>query len=112
MFKRWLKLLGVSLLLQIAIIAFLSYRHEGTYSVAETCMNYLKSVSDSWSSKNDNFYQTTCSYDNRYSEASLEVFVRENIIESIHFLAITFLVSLSILLISFILRWLFVGRLT
>lgn len=112
MFKRWLKLLGVSLFLEIAIIAFLSYRHKGTFSVAETCRDYLESLSDSWSAKNDNFYQTTCSYDNKYSEASLELFVRGNIIETIDFLAITFVVSLSILLISFIFRWLFVGRLT
>ena len=111
MFKRWHKLLGVSLLLEIAIIAFLSYRHKGTFSVAETCRDYLESLSDSWSAKNDNFYQSTCSYDNKYSEASLELFVRGNIIETIDFLAITFVVSLSILLISFIFRWLFVGRL-
>ena len=111
MFKRWIVLLTAILVLEAVTVAYLSHRISNTFD--DGCMEYLDSIEnpDDWKSKNDDYFFTTCNLDNPVSDASINILVRHGLYNLVDRLVAVFIATLGILLISFVARWVYKGRL-
>ena len=111
MFKRWLVLLTALLVIEAVTVAYLSNQISKTFD--DGCMEYLDSIEnpDDWVSKNDNYFVTTCDYDNPVSVASLNIVYRDFLNGLIGKVVAAFIATLGIFLISLVSRWVYKGRL-
>jgi hypothetical protein len=111
MFKRWIVLLTAILVLEAVTIAYLSNRISNTFD--DGCMEYLDSIEnpDDWESRNDDYFFTTCNLDNPVSDASINILVRDGLYNLVDRLVAAFIATLGMLLISFVARWVYQGRL-
>ena len=108
MFKRWLILLGAMLALEVTLLAYYNKQFQDTFS--SLCYDYLMSQKDNWTSVGDSYYWNKCNDENPLSEASLEVVWREATSGIIDYGLIALLVTVLILVISLISKWIFVGK--
>ena len=111
MFKRWLVLLTALLVLEAITVAYLDNQRSNTFD--DGCMEYLDSLPnpDDWEPKNDNYFLTTCDYDNPVSVASRNIVYRDFLNSLIGKVIAAFIATLGMLLLSLVARWVYKGRL-
>ena len=111
MFKRWLVLLTALLVIEAVMVAYLDNQRSKTFD--DGCMEYLDRLPnpDDWEPKNDNYFWTTCDYDNPVSVASSNIVYRDFLNSLIGKTVAAFIATLGMLLISFVARWVYKGRL-
>ena len=111
MFKRWMVLLTAILVIEAFTVSYLWNQRSNTFD--DGCMEYLDSIPnpDDWEKKNDNYFLTTCDLDNPVSDTSLNIVQRGFLNNLIDKAVAAFIATLGILLISFVARWVYRGRL-
>ena len=111
MFKRWLGLLTALLVIEAVTVAYLSNQISKT--IDDGCMEYLDSLPnpDDWEPKNDSYFLTTCDYDNPVSVASRNIVYQDFLNSLIGKVVAAFIVTLGMLLVSLVARWVYKGRL-
>lgn len=114
MFRRWLILLLVGL--GAAILAFVLAMHRADEAekafaeIHDECMAYLGGRDAAWKPDDDSHYHFTCDSDNPTSNWSLKLRYRSSWYDMSGFALLWPIAVLSLVFLSFLLRWLFTGR--
>ena len=109
MFKRWLILLVAILVLEFAAGSYFWGQIGDTFS--DECGDYLNTLSDDWESASDQYFLSKCDYDNPVSDASLTLEYRDFLKNLVGKLVAAFMATFGLLIISFLGRWVYKGRL-
>ena len=109
MFKRWLILLIAILVLEFAAGSYFWGQIGDTFS--DECWDYLNTLSDDWESASDQYFLSKCDYDNPVSDASLTLEYRDFLKNLVGKLVAAFMATFGLLIISFLGRWVYKGRL-
>lgn len=74
MFRRWMILLAVLLVVSICLVFYFYQQFLNSYEVSDTCRDYLDNLPDpdTWSGKEDRFWMKTCDLDWPLSDTVLE----------------------------------------
>ena len=110
MFKRWVILLIVILLLEVAAVSYFWGQLDDTFS--NECGNYLSTLSDDWDKASDQYYFGKCDYDNPVSDASRALEYRGFLSNLIDKLFATVMATVGVFVISFVTRWVYKGALS
>ena len=110
MFKRWIKLLVVMLLIAVGVIWYGNYEFDQAYVIINGCSDYLEKQDDSWTLAGDPYYWGACAYENPVSDFSMAVGHRDLASQwRLNGLMTALFVSLALFL-SFLIRWLITGK--
>jgi|TARA_R110000744_G_scaffold357040_1_gene463832 hypothetical protein len=108
MFKRWLILLVAILVLEFVVGSYFWGQIGDTFS--DECWDYLNTLSDDWESASDQYFLSKCDYDNPVSDVSLAGKYRGFLENLVGKLVAAFMATFGLLIISFVGRWVYMGR--
>ena len=100
-------MLVAMLSLEGVLLAYYNKQFQGTFSTF--CFDYLMSQKGDWTSVGDQYYWNTCDDKNPVSDSSLEVVWREATSTIIDYGLIALLLTIMLLILSLIGRWVLVG---
>ena len=111
MFKRWLILMAATLVLEFAAGAYLTKLVQNNQPIYEVCKEYLNTLPDTWTKASDTYYRAKCDLENPMSDQTRALNWQNKQNTNIGYIMVTFMATLGVFLLSFVARWLFVGRL-
>ena len=109
MFKRWLILLVAILVLEFVVGSYFWGQVADTFS--DECGDYLNTLSDDWEKASDQYFLSKCDYDNPVSDVSPAREYRGFLHDLVGKIVAAFMATFGLLIISFVGRWVYMGRL-
>ena len=109
MFKRWLILLVAILVLEFVVGSYFWGQVADTFSYE--CRDYLNTLPDDWESASDQYFLSKCDYDNPVSDVSRAREYRGFLHDLVGKIVAAFMATFGLLIISFVGRWVYMGRL-
>jgi hypothetical protein len=115
-FNRWVYLLIFLIFISVSMsgISYFVWNHhyENKYSpISDKCYEHLLSQDDSWEASSDMFYRTTCDLQNPSSDQSMQMQLSSRLGDRDDFYFNIASSLLSLLILSFLIRWLLTGKL-